>query len=183
MASITPQLRVRPRPAGLQIELIQAVKEDTTEIFALVRDMHAIRQTTVREITLVAMARKISPHVATATKPCARSTPPPTAPLTFPETIGGTRNEEYRFCWLRDSALTLYALLNAGYRREAEDWRQWLLRAVAGRPEQLQITYGIAGERRLAEFELDGSRDTMAAGQCGLATPRATRCSSMCTAS
>jgi len=77
------------------------------------------------------------------------------APTTsLPEAIGSGRNWDYRFCWLRDSALTLYALLNAGYRREAEDWRQWLLRAVAGRPEQLQIMYGIAGERRLPELEL-----------------------------
>ncbi len=78
------------------------------------------------------------------------------APTTsLPEAIGGERNWDYRFCWLRDSALTLYAFLNAGYRREAEDWRQWLLRAVAGRPEQLQIMYGIGGERRLPEQELD----------------------------
>ena len=82
------------------------------------------------------------------------------APTTsLPEAIGGPRNWDYRYCWLRDSALTLYALLNAGYREEAESWRQWLLRAVAGAPDQLQIMYGIAGERWLPEFEvpwLDG---------------------------
>jgi len=82
------------------------------------------------------------------------------APTTsLPEAIGGPRNWDYRYCWLRDSALTLYALLNAGYREEAECWRQWLLRAVAGSPDQLQIMYGIAGERWLPEFEvpwLDG---------------------------
>jgi GH15 family glucan-1,4-alpha-glucosidase len=77
------------------------------------------------------------------------------APTTsLPEAIGGTRNWDYRYCWLRDSALTLYALLNSGYREEAEDWRQWLLRAVAGSPDQLQIMYGIAGERWLPEFEV-----------------------------
>lgn len=77
------------------------------------------------------------------------------APTTsLPEKIGGTRNWDYRYCWLRDSALTLYALLNSGYRQEAEDWRKWLLRAVAGAPEQLQIMYGIAGERWLPEFEV-----------------------------
>ena len=77
------------------------------------------------------------------------------APTTsLPERIGGTRNWDYRYCWLRDSALTLYALLNSGYRQEAEDWRKWLLRAVAGAPEQLQIMYGIAGERWLPEFEV-----------------------------
>ena len=77
------------------------------------------------------------------------------APTTsLPESIGGSRNWDYRYCWLRDSALTLYALLNAGHRREADDWRQWLLRAVAGHPLQLQIMYGIAGERWLPEFEV-----------------------------
>ena len=78
------------------------------------------------------------------------------APTTsLPEALGGARNWDYRYCWLRDSALTLYALLNAGYRDEAEAWRQWLLRAVAGHPQQLQIMYGIAGERWLPEFEIE----------------------------
>ncbi|WP_459617125.1 glycoside hydrolase family 15 protein [Bordetella sp. 2513F-2] len=78
------------------------------------------------------------------------------APTTsLPETLGGSRNWDYRYCWLRDSALTLYALLNAGYREEAEAWRQWLLRAVAGHPNQLHIMYGIAGERWLPELEVD----------------------------
>lgn len=77
------------------------------------------------------------------------------APTTsLPEAIGGSRNWDYRYCWLRDSALTLYALLNAGYRSEAEAWRQWLLRSVAGHPQQLQIMYGIAGERWLPEFKV-----------------------------
>ena len=64
------------------------------------------------------------------------------------------RNWDYRYCWLRDAALTLLAMLNAGYKDEAEAWRNWLLRAVAGDPADLQIMYGIAGERRLDEFEL-----------------------------
>ena len=77
------------------------------------------------------------------------------APTTsLPETIGGTRNWDYRYCWLRDSALTFYALLNAGYREEAVAWRTWLLRTVAGHPQQLQIMYGMAGERWLPEFEV-----------------------------
>ncbi|MFD4836893.1 glycoside hydrolase family 15 protein [Achromobacter sp. NPDC058515] len=77
------------------------------------------------------------------------------APTTsLPESLGGSRNWDYRHCWLRDSSLTLYALLNAGYREEAEAWRQWLLRAVAGHPDQLQIMYGIAGERWLPELEI-----------------------------
>ncbi|SAI65771.1 glucoamylase [Bordetella ansorpii] len=72
----------------------------------------------------------------------------------LPEELGGSRNWDYRYCWLRDSSLTLYALLNAGYREEAEAWRQWLLRAVAGHPKQMQIMYGIAGERWLPEHDV-----------------------------
>jgi GH15 family glucan-1,4-alpha-glucosidase len=77
----------------------------------------------------------------------------PTASL--PEQIGSVRNWDYRFCWLRDATLTLLAMLNAGYRDEAEAWRSWLLRAVAGDPADLQIMYGLAGERRLDERTLD----------------------------
>ncbi|MFJ4815083.1 glycoside hydrolase family 15 protein [Streptomyces sp. NPDC088801] len=77
------------------------------------------------------------------------------APTTsLPEEPGGVRNWDYRYCWLRDSTLTLNALLAAGYQEEAEAWRNWLLRAVAGDPADLQIMYGLAGERRLPEFEL-----------------------------
>lgn len=78
------------------------------------------------------------------------------APTTsLPEILGGSRNWDYRYCWLRDTSLTLYALLNSGYREEALAWGDWLVRAAAGSPEELQIMYGIAGERRLSEFELD----------------------------
>ncbi len=78
------------------------------------------------------------------------------APTTsLPENLGGVRNWDYRFCWLRDATLTLLAMLNAGYKDEAEAWRSWLLRAVAGDPGDLQIMYGLAGERRLEELELD----------------------------
>ncbi|MFQ6144748.1 glycoside hydrolase family 15 protein [Streptomyces seoulensis] len=77
------------------------------------------------------------------------------APTTsLPEELGGVRNWDYRYCWLRDSTLTLGALLAAGYQEEAEAWRDWLLRAVAGNPADLQIMYGLAGERRLPEYEL-----------------------------
>ncbi|MFJ3338368.1 glycoside hydrolase family 15 protein [Streptomyces sp. NPDC086766] len=76
------------------------------------------------------------------------------ATTSLPEEVGGVRNWDYRYCWLRDSTLTLGALLSAGYRQEAESWRDWLLRAVAGDPADLQIMYGVAGERRLPEFEL-----------------------------
>jgi GH15 family glucan-1,4-alpha-glucosidase len=77
------------------------------------------------------------------------------APTTsLPEQLGGTRNWDYRFCWLRDATLTLLALMNAGYYDEARAWRDWLLRAAAGAPSQLQIMYGLAGERRLPEFDV-----------------------------
>ncbi len=77
------------------------------------------------------------------------------APTTsLPEWIGGVRNWDYRYCWLRDATLTLLAFIRAGYIEEAGAWRDWLLRAIAGSPEDLQIMYGVAGERRLTELEL-----------------------------
>ncbi len=76
------------------------------------------------------------------------------APTTsLPEWIGSVRNWDYRYCWLRDATFTLYALLSSGYTEEATAWSAWLLRAIAGQPGQIQIMYGIAGERRLTEFE------------------------------
>jgi GH15 family glucan-1,4-alpha-glucosidase len=77
------------------------------------------------------------------------------APTTsLPEQLGGVRNWDYRYCWLRDSTFTLYALHLGGYRDEAQAWRDWLLRAAAGLPADLQIMYGAGGERRLLEYEL-----------------------------
>jgi GH15 family glucan-1,4-alpha-glucosidase len=76
------------------------------------------------------------------------------APTTsLPEQIGGVRNWDYRYCWLRDATFVLVALLNAGYEEEAFAWRGWLLRAVAGSPDQIQILYGLRGERHVPEFE------------------------------
>jgi GH15 family glucan-1,4-alpha-glucosidase len=78
------------------------------------------------------------------------------APTTsLPEWLGGVRNWDYRFCWLRDAALTLDALMAAGYIEEATRWRDWVIRAVAGDPDDLQIMYGVAGERWLDEHEID----------------------------
>jgi GH15 family glucan-1,4-alpha-glucosidase len=78
------------------------------------------------------------------------------APTTsLPERIGGERNWDYRYCWLRDATLVLLAFINAGYLDEARAWRTWLLRAAAGDPAELQIMYGVAGERRLTELTLD----------------------------
>jgi GH15 family glucan-1,4-alpha-glucosidase len=76
------------------------------------------------------------------------------ATTSLPEWPGSVRNWDYRFCWLRDATLTLLALLNAGYTDEARAWQQWLLRAVAGDPRNIQIMYGLAGERRLTEHEV-----------------------------
>jgi GH15 family glucan-1,4-alpha-glucosidase len=76
----------------------------------------------------------------------------PTAAL--PEAIGGVRNWDYRFCWLRDATLTLDALMLGGYLEEAQAWRTWFMRATAGSPDEIQIMYGLRGERRLTEFEI-----------------------------
>jgi GH15 family glucan-1,4-alpha-glucosidase len=77
------------------------------------------------------------------------------ATTSLPEDIGGVRNWDYRFCWLRDATMTLTALLRTGFTDEARAWRDWLLRAIAGSPQNLQIMYGVAGERQLVEYELD----------------------------
>ncbi|SKA29593.1 glycoside hydrolase family 15 protein [Consotaella salsifontis] len=77
------------------------------------------------------------------------------APTTsLPEEIGGKRNWDYRYCWLRDATLTLMAFMDLGYYEEAEAWREWLMRSVAGNPAQMQIMYGVAGERELVEWEI-----------------------------
>ncbi|MEY2544678.1 MAG: hypothetical protein QOE81_2139 [Verrucomicrobiota bacterium] len=76
------------------------------------------------------------------------------ATTSLPEQIGGVRNWDYRYCWLRDATLTLLALVGAGYHDEAKSWREWLLRAIAGSADQMQIMYGVRGERRLEELEL-----------------------------
>jgi len=85
------------------------------------------------------------------------------ATTSLPEHLGGSRNWDYRYCWLRDATLTLLALMKLGYYDEASAWRDWLLRAVAGAPEQMQIMYGVAGERNLLEWEagwLSGYEDS-----------------------
>jgi GH15 family glucan-1,4-alpha-glucosidase len=77
------------------------------------------------------------------------------ATTSLPEAIGSVRNWDYRFCWLRDATFSLYALYSLGYEAEAQAWREWLVRAVAGQPQHMQIMYGASGERRLTELELD----------------------------
>ncbi len=76
------------------------------------------------------------------------------ATTSLPEQLGGQRNWDYRYCWLRDATITLMAFMKLGYFDEAHAWREWLARSVAGRPDQMQIMYGLAGERRLPEFEI-----------------------------
>ena len=80
------------------------------------------------------------------------------ATTSLPEEIGGVRNWDYRFCWLRDATFTLFALLGAGYKKEATAWREWLLRAITGSAAQLQIMYAVRGERRLIEHDLSWLR-------------------------
>ncbi|GAA3351108.1 glycoside hydrolase family 15 protein [Amorphoplanes nipponensis] len=77
------------------------------------------------------------------------------ATTSLPEKLGGVRNWDYRFCWLRDATITLQSLLYSGFQSEARDWRKWLLRAIAGDPAELQIMYGVAGERRLDEYRAE----------------------------
>jgi GH15 family glucan-1,4-alpha-glucosidase len=77
------------------------------------------------------------------------------ATTSLPEQLGGVRNWDYRYCWVRDATFTLYALLHNGFTDEARSWRDWLLRAAAGKPSQMNIMYGLGGERRLTEIELD----------------------------
>ena len=98
----------------------------------------------------------------------------------LPEALGGSRNWDYRYCWLRDATFTLLALMNGGYYDEAKAWKDWLRRAVAGNPDQLQIMYGIAGERNLLEWEAhlaDGVRriDARPGRQCSVCST-STRC-------
>lgn len=77
------------------------------------------------------------------------------ATTSLPEWIGGTRNWDYRYCWLRDATFTLYSLMSSGFLEEAKAWRQWLVRSVAGSQDKMQIMYGVGGERRLTEFEVN----------------------------
>ncbi|MDQ3946446.1 MAG: glycoside hydrolase family 15 protein [Actinomycetota bacterium] len=135
------------QPAGAPVEALQAVGD--TEVWWQEwagRCTHEgpWREAVVRSlITLKALTYQPTGGIVAA------------ATTSLPERLGGVRNWDYRYCWLRDATFTLYSLMTAGYTDEAVAWREWLLRAVAGSPDQLQIMYGCAGERRLTELELD----------------------------
>jgi GH15 family glucan-1,4-alpha-glucosidase len=138
-----------PPPAPLHAEkVLEATETFWTDWSAQCAQKGECSDIVIRSlITLKALTYRITGGIVAA----------PTTSL--PEKIGGERNWDYRFCWLRDATLTLLALVDAGYLEEAQSWRDWLLRAVAGSPSQMQIMYGIAGERRLTEWEvpwLDG---------------------------
>ncbi|MFI6643512.1 glycoside hydrolase family 15 protein [Streptomyces sp. NPDC050504] len=135
----------RPRPDLIDpYEALEHSLEDWEEWAGRCRYEGPYREAVIRSlITLKALTYRPTGGIVAA----------PTTSL--PEQIGGVRNWDYRYCWLRDSTLTLGALLSAGYVEEAGAWRNWLLRAVAGDPADLQIMYGLSGERRLPETELD----------------------------
>ena len=102
------------------------------------------------------------------------------ATTSLPEQFGGTRNWDYRYCWLRDATFTLQALLGTGYVAEAKAWREWLLRAVAGDPADLQIMYALDGTRRIPESTLDWLTGYQGLARSGSATPPPANCSLMC---
>lgn len=133
-------------PAPLPISATAALAQ--TERFWLEWVSHC----TYQGVASDAVERSLVVLKALTYKPTGGIVAAPTTSL--PEEIGGERNWDYRYCWLRDAAFTLLAFMNAGFHSEAEAWRDWLLRAVAGKASQDQIMYGIAGERRLFEWEV-----------------------------
>ena len=133
-------------PAGHPIDTAAAI-EDTCEWWE-----HWSSQSTYEGEWKEAVDRSLVVLKAMTYEPTGGVVAAPTTSL--PEHIGGVRNWDYRYCWLRDASFTLYALVAAGYTTEAAAWQAWLLRAVAGDPGALQIMYGPAGERRLTELEL-----------------------------
>ena len=136
----------RPQPATVDAkEMIDLVSNDWREWLKAHQSENAGRYASVVIRSLITL--KALTHYQTGGIVAAPTT-------SLPEQLGGPRNWDYRFCWLRDATLTLYALLNSGFLEEAGAWRDWLLRAIAGSPEQMQIMYGIAGERRLTEYEI-----------------------------
>jgi GH15 family glucan-1,4-alpha-glucosidase len=144
--SWTPSFSPAPPPfqAASVLEEMQAFWSDWASTFS--SDGEWAGETLRSLLTLKGLAHRRTGGIVAA------------ATTSLPEKLGGTRNWDYRYCWLRDAAFTLYALINSGFMEEARAWRRWLVRAVAGTPNDLRIMYGVAGERRLAEYELDHLR-------------------------
>ena len=133
-----------PRPAHLDVQAVLADTEAFWREFAgrcppVGRWTGAVKRSL---ITLKALTYRPTGGIVAA------------ATTSLPEQLGGTRNWDYRYCWLRDATMTLMALMKLGYYEEASAWREWLMRAIAGTPEQMQIMYGVAGERQLPEWEI-----------------------------
>jgi GH15 family glucan-1,4-alpha-glucosidase len=140
--SWTPSFRAAPEPLNTVDSLAQ-IESFWSQWAAAFKPMGEWSQAVLRSLlTLKALA-----HWETGGIIAAGTT-------SLPEKLRGPRNWDYRFCWLRDATFTLYALVGSGFLGEAQAWRQWLLRAVAGNPDDLQIMYGVAGERRLVEYEI-----------------------------
>jgi GH15 family glucan-1,4-alpha-glucosidase len=138
------------RPSHLDIDEAIDAERELTETEARWQEWSG--RCTYRGPWHAAVARSLITLKALTYKPTGGLIAAPTTSL--PEWPGGTRNWDYRYCWLRDATFTLNALLLAGYEEEAAAWREWLLRAVAGSPDDLQILYGVTGVRRLDEYEL-----------------------------
>ncbi len=136
----------RPLPPSLDVDRAEA---ETLAAWAEWADaVHKDRQPWSAAVRRSLLVLRALTHAGTGGIVAAATT-------SLPEELGGERNWDYRYVWLRDAALTIDALLTHGALDEAEEWRDWLVRAIAGDPENLQIMYGIAGERRLHEFEID----------------------------
>jgi GH15 family glucan-1,4-alpha-glucosidase len=140
--SWTPSFRPAPAPikAADALAEVEAFWSEWTSPFKPVGEWSAAVLRSV--LTLKALAHRETGGIVAAST------------TSLPERIGGERNWDYRYCWLRDATLTLYALIGAGFHEEAAAWRSWLVRAAAGNPDDLQIMYGVAGERRLSEYEV-----------------------------
>jgi GH15 family glucan-1,4-alpha-glucosidase len=134
----------RPVPAALDADRALAGTEGFWDEWVSLCTHHGIYRDEVVRSLVVLKALTYAPTGGIVAAPT----------TSLPEAIGGSRNWDYRFCWLRDATLTLLTMLDSGYREEAASWRQWLLRAVAGNPDDVQIMYGLGGERRLDEREL-----------------------------
>ncbi|HEY7731623.1 MAG TPA: glycoside hydrolase family 15 protein [Gaiellaceae bacterium] len=134
-----------PVPAPVDAEKALRDTEDFWRDWSAVCAQHGVWSEPVRRSLITLKALTYAPTGGIVAAPT----------TSLPEAIGGVRNWDYRFCWVRDATLTLLSFLRAGYVEEARAWRDWFLRAIAGNPYDLSIMYGLAGERRLPELELD----------------------------